>query len=156
MANVVQAPPPQVTMVRFLQESTDRLAEGGQVKLPPIPSRVIFKAGENINAIEITFSRAVIWAGLTKSGTPQSIYIEQLAAGVRSKMLAGNLTLGAPSVALWTSADSPFGPGNYRLTVLGDPIENRSAITAKDNQARLDVNYDDVAGTNFVLAFDIA
>ena len=145
------APTPlQVTNVRFLNANNQN-SSAGDVK-PPVPAdqKVIFKAGENVRTVEVTFNRAVTAA----SATVASIFVDRLAAtGAGPFRLPGSVTLASPTVARLT-LQGPIDIGNHILTCLGTAVAGGPGpVAASDDQSALDGNYDNQAGGDFKLPF---
>ena len=149
-----QAAPLQITNVRFLNPNNVS-SSAGDVK-PPLPTgqKVVFKGGEKIRSVEITFNRAFDAATVGAGGTA-SVFLEQMAATARRK-LAVDLQP-KENVLLVVLRDPPiFEQGDFSLTCLGSAVPGAAGfvpLAAADDHTALDGDFDGAAGGNFVLPF---
>jgi len=154
-------PPPQplqVTTVRFLNPNLGS-SSAGDVTVPRTASdpKVVFKAAENINALEVTFNRAFVPESL---GTVDvaAIFVERLASpnNVRFTAVLNAASATVARLELREPTSTSFAePGNYRLTCLGTSPAG-FGIKAADDGSFLDGDYDGQAGGNFTLDFTVA
>ncbi len=149
-----QAAPLQITNVRFLNPNNVS-SSAGDVK-PPLPAgqKVVFKGGEKIRSVEITFNRAFDAATVGAGGTA-SVFLEQVAATARRK-LAVDLQP-TENVLTVVLKDPPiFEQGDFSLTCLGTAVPGAAGfvpLAAADDHTALDGDFDGTAGGNFVLPF---
>jgi hypothetical protein len=157
-----QPPPPpplQVTMVRFLNPNLAS-SSAGDVTVPRTASdpKVVFKAAEKINSLQVTFNRAFVPESLGTETAP-AIFVERLAALGNVRFTAALDATSATVARLRLREPTSFAePGDYRLTCLGSiPAGTTvSAIKAADDGSFLDGDYDGQAGGNFTLDFTVA
>jgi hypothetical protein len=142
----------QVTQVTFLN-AAGGLSSAGVLNLPPVPADVGFRAGENVNVIQVQFSRAVRREGLATGAAATSVRVERVLARAAGRV-AGEVKLVDERTAQFLARDPQvFTQGNYRLVVLGEDQTDAPGVRAVDDGQLLDGNYDNAAGQNFVMAF---
>src|SRR5712692_11306923 len=96
---------------------------------------------EKINPIEGTFSEAVITTALEAQ---KNISVEGFAP---TSGVIANINIKSDTVVQYIlKTPEIFLIGKYRLVVLGDNFGGGIAITAKDDNSRLDGNYDGTEG----------
>ena len=114
-----------------------------------------FKAGEQVNIVDITFNRDVQPEGQFNTGSPQSLLVELIAPDGslfrRVGELAGQGQHGALFIA-WDPARWDQ-PGDYLLTIFGNATQTGPAFSAADDNTPLDGNFDNQPGENLVLPF---
>jgi hypothetical protein len=142
----------QVSQLRFLTPNGTS-SSAGTVTPPVGPNQpVLFKAGESIQLVEITFNRAINQDSLGP-GTAPTIFVgrQDPAGGVAR--LAGDLKLQSETVVMYIVRDPQiFLPGNYVLTCLGGAA-GTPGIRAADDGSALDGDYDGTAGGDLALSF---
>ena len=117
-------------------------------------------ATQRITAIEVTFNRPIKSTGLGSGNLPQSMFVEDITNPLRLHKLApGDIVIKAkpnetqPSIARYTFR-APLTGGKYLLTLWGDAsFPMHPAVEALDGK-RLDGNYDNQEGGNFVLEIE--
>jgi hypothetical protein len=122
----------------------------------PTTQQFAFSAGNQINAIDITFSRAVQPDGFNPNGKPQSIRVAFLSGNQEKGRAFGDLSLNG-NVARFLARDPSFlNVNHWRLTVLGSDVANQGpGVRAADDGSPLDGNFDNQTGDDFVLNFDV-
>jgi len=146
------APPLQITRVTFLNVA-GAPSSAGVLNLPPLPTSVEFKAGENVNAIEIRFSRPVRREGLVVGSNVSSVRVESTVTRVPTRLTTEVKMTDEQTVLLVARDPKIFAQGSYRLVVLGTDQVDAPAVRAADDSALLDGNYDNAPGADFVLPF---
>jgi hypothetical protein len=132
----------------------EKNSSAGIITPPADPDKVRFKAGENINVIEIIFSNSIRREGLGGLNEPQSIHIDLFDdSGALHKMF-GDIQIIDQSKVRFILKDPNLisQPGRYRLLVLGKDAD-APAIRAVDDNSILNGDYDDQPDGNFQLLF---
>lgn len=152
------AAPLRVTSVNFIRSvgGAEQPSSAGIINVPPIPTQpVIFKAGENVSIVEITFNRPVSDSGLGGIGQPQAIRIERQIATGSFVRIAGTLAKKAPAVVRFNAQDPQIiTEGPWVLVAQGDSSQLGPAVTAADDGSALDGDYSGQAGGDFRLALE--
>ena len=152
----VDIKPLQVTAVNFITliNGVERQSSAGKVNPPVDPGKVRFKAGENVNVIEIDFSRPVGREGLGPINTPQSIRLDLTDdAGAPHKMFGDIQIINLQKVRFLLKDPVAINkPGEYRLTILGNDSDS-VAIRTQDDKTQLDGDYNNQPGEDFLLVF---
>lgn len=120
------------------------------------PPGIVLKAGDRVNVIQITFSRAVAEEGFGKAGSPQNVIVEPMTRGAiptDSMIVAENVVRLTVAAGQFATANIPgsFRPGSYRLRAL----TKGTAVKARDDLSVLDGDFDGTAGGDFVLNFRV-
>ncbi len=143
-------PPLQITKLSFVGSANPIIGLDRSDFLAPFPPSILLSANKRIRTIEVTFNRSI--------GSPdsQNLFVDQLTGLPPTKRIVGSVEL-APdkSVAILTFNQLPLQGGRYRLTVLGDAAGLQAPPVTASDGTRLDGNYDNTEGGNFVLEFDI-
>lgn len=149
------AAPLRVTSVNFIRIAggAEQPSSAGIINVPPIPAQpVIFKAGENVNIVEITFNRAVSDSGLGDIGQPQAIRIERQTASGAAIRIAGIVSRKAPTVIRFNALDPQIIPeGPWVLVAQGASSQFGPAVTAADDGSTLDGDFSGQPGGDFRL-----
>lgn len=113
-----------------------------------------FKAGEQVNGIQVFFTRPVQPDGESPINTPQSILVERLVPGHDTSRCMGSVVI-KEDVLEFVAMDPPVfdSSDDYRLTVFGEENKFGPVIRAADDGTPLDGDYDNQPGVNFVLPF---
>lgn len=127
-------------------------------QVPPTLPKVQFTNAVPVNIIEIAFNRSVSSNGIAPNGRLQSIEVTQSINQDSVKRVFGDLAFKPNTnntVVQFTARDpNSFIASSYTLTVFGSEHPNVGpAITAQDNGAALDGNFDGQPGGDFVLPF---
>ena len=146
--------PLQVQSVTFknVTAAGERVSSAGVITFPRDPAQPVrFKAGEQMNAIEVIFNRAVQPEGSFKTGDPQSLLFEFISPNGALRR-AGNLEVKG-NLARFIARDPSTWqqPGDYQLTIFGDDTHTGPAFLASDDNTRLDGNFDSQEGGNLAL-----
>ncbi len=123
--------------------------------LPLDPAKIPqFKAGEQVNDIQVFFTRPVQPEGEFPINTPQSIVVERLFPGGNTSRCMGSVVIKGDLLE-FVAMDPPFfnNSGDYRLTVFGKDSNFGPVVRAADDGTPLDGDYDGQPGVNFVLPF---
>lgn len=147
--------PLQITKVRFIDQFEGTVRDIGEL---PTQQNVEFQESQNVNTIEITFSRAVKTEGLGTDDTPPSLRVEQIGVSADTRVrVPGNITIVSDNVVRFiiTRESSRFSAGSYRLIVSGNDELDFPAFRAADNNAALDGDFSGQAGGNLELSFGV-
>lgn len=144
--------PLQVARVNFVTV-TGAPISGGALNVPPVPTDFGFKAGENVNVVEIRFSRPVRREGLEGPSAQTAIRIERVGLRVAAVVVGAVKLIDEQTVQFIARDPQVFVQGNYRLVVLGADQQGIPAVRAADDGSLLDGNFDNTAGQDFVLPF---
>ncbi len=142
----------QIERITFLNVAGGQTS-AGVLNLPPLPTKVSFKAGENVNVIEIRFNRPVRREGLNAVDSAASVRVERL--GGRVPVRIGSQVQMTDEQTVQFRARDPqiFLEGAYRLIVLAADQDDAPAVRARDDDSPLDGNYDNAPGENFIMSF---
>lgn len=146
--------PLQVSLIRFIA-ATGAPSSAGDVKPPLGPNQsVIFKAGERVVQVEITFNRAVEPKSVGTAAAP-SITIEQIGGRNERKPLAVDLQPDGEVVRVRLRDPAVFEAGNFVLTCVGTPRPETKVpgLEAADDGSQLDGDYDEEAGGDLAVPF---
>jgi len=150
-----QTAPPnaiQVARVTFINVA-GAPSSAGVLNLPPVPTDVAFKTGENVNVIEIQFNRPVRGEGLEVGDAPSGVRVERLGGRVPVRIGSEVHLTDAQTVQYRARDPQIFLEGRYRLVVLGSDQQDAPAVRAADDASLLDGNFDNTGGENFVMPF---
>jgi hypothetical protein len=146
----------QVNHIRFVSVTA---AAGERVIADvdmPTNQQLTFSAGNQINAIDITFSRAVQADGFNPSGKPQSVRLAFLSGDQEKGRASGDLSLNGNVARFLLRDPSTLNINRWRLTVLGSDVANQGpGVRAADNGTPLDGNFDGQTGDDLVLNFGV-
>ena len=136
-----------------MQASGEQISSAGVITFPRDPAQPVeFKAGEQMNVIDVTFNRDVQPEGVFKIGDPQGLLFEFTSANRSLVRRSGQLEVTnnlarfiAQEPSIWEE------PGEYRLTVFGNDANTGPAFRAADDNTQLDGNFDNQPGGDLVL-----
>ncbi len=151
-----QQTPLQVQTVTFKSVFAgvgEQISSAGVITFPRDPAQPVeFKAGEQMNVIDVTFNRDVQPEGVFKIGDPQGLLFEFTSANRSLVRRSGQLEVTnnlarfiAQEPSIWEE------PGEYRLTVFGNDANTGPAFRAADDNTQLDGNFDNQPGGDLVL-----
>lgn len=144
--------PLQITRVTFLTVD-GKPSSAGVINLPPLPKSVEFRNTENVNIIEIRFSRPVRRDGLEVGTDASSVRVERLGGRVPQRIGSEVHMTDEQTVQFRARDPQVFFVASYRLVVLATDQADAPAVRAVDDGSLLDGNYDDAPGADFVLNF---
>jgi hypothetical protein len=122
----------------------------------PTTQQLAFSAGNQLNAIDITFSRAVQPDGFNPNGKPQSVRLAFLSGDQEKGRALGDLSLNGNVARFLLREPSALNINRWRLTVLGSDVANQGpGVRAADDGSSLDGNFDSQTGDDFVLNFGV-
>ena len=101
----------------------------------PTTQQLAFSAGNQINAIDITFSRAVQVDGFNPSGKPQSVRLAFLSGDQEKGRASGDLSLNGNVARFLLREPSALSINRWRLTVLGSDVANQARGYAQPTTA---------------------
>ncbi len=133
----------------------------GSVPFPPAPPEtpvLNFPVGVVITAIEVAFNKAVITDGIGNATLERASIGAEFMQSSPPQRLTGGLSLLNNTTARFNLDPVQRKAGQYRLTVLGvdgSAPFNGPAVRATDDKSALDGEYDNAAGGNFMLLFQI-
>jgi hypothetical protein len=151
-----QQAPLQVQTVIFKRVAAgaaEQISSAGVITFPRDPAQLVrFKAGELMNVIEVAFNRAVQPEGSFKTGDPQGLLFELIAANGAAARRFGDLEVKGNLVRFIARDPNRWDqPGDYQLTVFGDDTQTGPAFLAADDGTRLDGDFDGQPGGNLTL-----
>ena len=143
-----------ITFKRVLAGVGEQISSAGVITLPRDPAQLVrFKAGEQMNVIEVVFNRDLQHEGVFDTGQPQSLLFELMSPDGNAFRRHGELEVKG-NLARFIARDPNRWdqPGDYRLTVFGEDAQTGPAFLAANDNTRLDGDFDNQAGGNLVLA----
>lgn len=146
----------KVAKVRFLTVR-DTLTSAGEVTPPLEPDQtVLFKAGEQVQAVEIAFTQPVAEDTLGE-GDAASVFITQERGNDRSVRLDGEVRMVGTDVVRYTlRRPEIFEESNHVLVIKGNDASGApGGLLAAEDRAALDGDYDEKAGGDFMLPFQV-
>jgi len=146
------AVPLRITTVTFVR-ANGQPSSAGPIAVPlPEGSSVRFKASEQIRFIDIAFNRRIVKLEQAEPAKPQSIAVLRSVAAGPPRVL-GRVSMVSETVARFEAVNPEvLLAGPYTLRVLGDAAD-APAVTGDPDGPRLDGNFDNVEGGEFMLPF---
>ena len=141
-----------ITFKRVVAGAGEQISSAGVIAFPRDPAQLVrFKAGEQMNVIEVVFNRAVQPEGAFKTGDPQGLLLELISPNGAFRRAGDTEVKGNLARFIARDPNRWDQPGDYRLTVFGDDAPTGPAFVAADDGTRLDGDFDSQAGGNLVL-----